>query len=158
MKTKMGYFSYMLMFTLLTSTMYAQTTGNEEGEPQNELLTTKTLNVAYYPRTVSWWDSGNGFIRKHTVDTVCYITRFNKQGDYIETLIKRTWDNRSALHPSFQLSQYSLQTVTGYWEVSDVNKKGYYLEMTNSNNEVSSVWADEYGKFSSMPAVNKSKQ
>jgi hypothetical protein len=140
---------------MLTGTMYAQTyaqiTANEQSQrtQQEELKT--ILKAAYYPQRISWWDSGNGIVCKYTVDDKSYIIRYDKQGNYIETLRPKAWNDSSALQPSFQKSQYRLQKVISYWEVSDANKKGYYLEMSDSTNQISSVWVDESGKFSTIP-------
>lgn len=152
MKAKTRYVSCILMFALLTSILYAQTPGKK----QSENLTLKnsvaqTSNISYYPQTISWWDSGNGLICKVSVDNMSHITRYDKQGKYVETLTQKEWNDTSILLSSFQQSQYKLQKVTGYWEVSDANKKGYYLEMNDSKNQGSSVWVDDQGKFSIIP-------
>lgn len=156
----MGLFSYTLILTLLTGTVYAQTTVKETSQrAQQEKEELKAiLKEAYHTQRISWWDSGNGIVCKHTVDNKSYIIRYNKQGNYIETLRQKAWNDSSALRPSFQKSQYRLQNVTSYWEVSDPNKTGYYLEMINSAKQVSSVWVDESGKFSTIPSVSKSNQ
>lgn len=143
----------MLMLALLTSTLCAQTPVTK-----SEYQNTKTVEASYYPQTVSWWDSGNGFICKYTVDNLGYITRYDKQGNYIETLIQKVWNDSSALRPSFQQSQYKSQKVISYWVVADANRKGYYLEVSDSKNQISSVWVDALGTFSTVPTANKPKQ
>ena len=152
MKEGKRHFRYMLMLTLITSTMYAQTLVKDKGAQQQDLIT-KYLKSSYSPRVVSWWDSGNGFIYKSTGETNAYLTRFDKQGNYVETLKRKIWNDSSLLQPSFQQSQYKQHRVISYWEVSDVNKKGYYLEMSDSKNQSSSVWVDDLGKFSIIPSV-----
>jgi hypothetical protein len=133
--------------------MYAQTAVSvaeqSQSTQQDELKT--ILKAAYHPQRISWWDSGNGIVCKFTVDNKSYIIRYNKQGKYVETLIQKAWNDSSELRPSFQKSQYRLQKVISYWEVSDANKKGYYLEMSDSTKQVSSVWVDKSGKFSTIP-------
>lgn len=145
-------FSYILILILMTSKLSAQTAGKEQGAPQGNLLT-ENLKNAYYSQTVSWWDSGNGFICKYTSAKGCYMIRFDKQGNYVETLTQKEWNDTATLHPAFQLSQYKSQRVTSYWEVSDVNKSGYYLEMSDSKNNISRVWVDAQGIFSTTPSV-----
>jgi hypothetical protein len=156
-------FSYVLMLTLLTGTVYGQTAVavvavKEQSQSTQQKELKAILKAAYHPQRISWWDSGNGIICKYTVDNKSYITRYDKQGNYIETLRPKAWNDSSALRPYFQKSQYRLQKVISYWEVSDANKKGYYLEMSDSTKQVSSVWADELGKFSTIPTVRKSNQ
>jgi len=45
--------------------------------------------------------------------------------------------------------------VTGYWEVTDPSKKGYYLELNDDQNQPTRVWVDEDGKFSTSPNTVK---
>jgi len=158
MKTKMRCFSCMLMFTLLTTIMYAQTPGkNQNQNTQRINLMAINSQISYYPRIVSWWDSGNGFICKVTLENMAYLIRFDKQGKYVETLIKKVWNETSTLQPSFQRSEYKLQKVISYWEVSDANKTGYYLEMNSSKNYPFSVWVDDEGNFSTIPSIRRIK-
>jgi hypothetical protein len=152
MNSKLNYIGYVLMFTMITSVLNSQTSGHEKDEnltPKN--LDTKTYAMVFSTQTISWWDSGNGIIRKVSVENMSHITRYDKQGKYVETLKQKVWNDASALLSTFQQSQYKLQKVTGYWEVSDTDKKGYYLELNDDENHVSSVWADDQGKFSIIP-------
>jgi hypothetical protein len=82
----------------------------------------------------------------------------SKQGNYIETLRQKAWNDSSTLQPSFQKSQYRQQKVISYWEVSDANKTGYYLEMRDSAKQVSSAWVNELGNFSTVPTSSKPNQ
>jgi hypothetical protein len=146
------------MFTLLSDSMYAQTVGKEAAENiSQEKFSVKTAMLGFSPRKVSWWDSGNGFICKTSLENVAYLTRFDKQGKYVETLIRKAWNDSSALQPSFQESQYKLNRVTSYWEVLDKNQKGYYLEMKDSESQASSVWIDDQGNFSNIPGTKTVK-
>ena len=140
----------MLMLTLITSTMYAQTIVRDKGAQQQDLLE-QYFKTSYSPRVISWWDSGNGFICRSAGEINSYLTRFDKEGNYVETLKRKIWNDSSMLQPSFQQSQYRQHRVISYWEVSDVNKRGYYLEMSDSKNQITGVWADELGKFSIIP-------
>ncbi len=154
----MRYFSYLLMFTLLTGIMYAQSSKQQNESASQKDTNTTNVKIVYYPRTISWWDCGNGFVNKSADDKVTYMTRFDKQGNYIETLVQKEWNDSSSLHPFFNKSNYKLHRVTAYWEVSDANKKGYYLELMDSKSQISGVWADELGNFSTIPTVNNSKK
>src|SRR6478752_1590245 len=97
MKKMMRCISYMLMLTL-TSTMYAQTLGKKQDQVDSQKeLSPKSLKAAYQPREISWWDCGNGFIYKYTLDNTKYMTRFDRQGNYIETLKQKVWSDSCAL-------------------------------------------------------------
>src|SRR5918993_720832 len=123
MKKMIRYISYMLMVTL-TSTLYAQ--APEVKQDRVELKSdssTKSLKAAYQPVEISWWDCGNGFIYQYTIENTKYMTRFDAQGNYVETLMKKIWSDSCAVRSSFQKSQYKHQKVIGYWEVTDANRK-----------------------------------
>jgi hypothetical protein len=156
MNAKLNHIGYLLMFTLITSALNSQTPGQGQNEyPTHENLDTKKSSKIFGTQTISWWDSGNGIIRKVSVDNISQITRYDKQGKYVETLKQKVWNDASALLSTFQQSQYKLQKVTGYWEVSDANKKGYYLELNDNDNRILSVWVDEQGIFSIIPATKQ---
>lgn len=150
-----------LMLSLLTGVLYAQTvvqTTVKEGPRSHAEEVKAIFKEAYRPQKISWWDSGNGLVCRHTVDNDSYIIRYDKHGNYIETLRPKAWNEESALQPAFQKSEYKLHKVISYWEVSDTNKKGYYLELMNDANQLTSLWADESGKFSTIPATGRSNQ
>lgn len=161
MKMGMRLFSYILILNILTGTMYAQTvvqaTVKESQCTQEEELKA-ILKATYHSQRISWWDSGNGIICKYTIANKSYIIRYSKQGNYIETLRQKAWNDSSTLQPSFQKSQYRLQKVISYWEVSDAKKKGYYLEMRDSAKQISSAWVNELGNFSTVPTSSKPNQ
>jgi hypothetical protein len=153
MKTKIRHFSCILMLTLCTSNGYAQSSTQAKEENLAKNTVSNNLPSTYYARITSWWDSGNGFICKTSVDNKIYLIRYDRQGKYVETLTQKVWNDTAALHPAFQQSQYRSQKVRAYWEVSDVNKKGYYLELNDSQNRNSGVWVDDQGVFSTIPAT-----
>jgi hypothetical protein len=78
---------------------------------------------------------------------------YDKDGKYEETLTKKQWnDNAPAkLRSSYDQSSYKLQKITGYWEVADPDRKGYYLELSDGENQSSEIWANEDGNFSETP-------
>lgn len=156
MNPKLNHIGYLLMFTMITSVLSSQTPGQEQNEylTRENLDTKKSVSI-FATQTISWWDSGNGIIRKVSVDSISQITRYDKQGKYVETLKQKVWNDASVLLSTFQQSQYKLQKVTGYWEVSDADKKGYYLELNDNDNRSLSVWVDEQGVFSIIPTTKQ---
>lgn len=153
MKTKIRHFSCILMLALCTSNIYAQSTTPVKEKSLAKNTVSNRLPSTYYARITSWWDSGNGFICRTAVDNKIYLIRYDKQGKYVETLTQKVWNESATLHPVFQQSQYRSQKVRAYWEVSDINKKGYYLELNDSQNRNSSVWVDDQGTFSIIPTT-----
>lgn len=146
------------MFILVMNAVHAQP-AQEQSTPQKDLKAVNLKHI-YKPRTISLWDSGNGFICKYVVEGVYYMTRYDKQGNYVETLMQKEWSDgdSTTIHFAFQQSQYKSQRVTSFWEVSDLNKTGYYLEMTDSLNNISCMWVNEQGKFSIKPLSKKPDQ
>ena len=101
---------------------------------------------------VMWWDSGNGYYGTYSVNNQNYMTRYDAQGNYTETLMKKEWNNMvsASVVSAFNQSPYKTHQVTSYWEVSDLNRKGYYFEL-NDKGTASKVWMSDQGKFSSTP-------
>lgn len=115
-------------------------------------LTTRNTTLGNQP--VQWFDSGYGYYGTYSLNNTNYMTRYDMQGNYVETLTKRQWNENAstALQTSFNQSVYKGQQVTGYWEVTDPIRKGYYLEVNDDKGRVSRIWADDKGKFTPVPA------
>ena len=145
----------LLMGTLLTLEAQAQAHIKNQRISQRD---TSIVNISpQYAQKVSWWDSGNGFVCKIWIDNQCYLTRYDTQGTYIETLIAREWNDDSKLWSAFQDSEYKFRKVVSYWEVWDEGKTGYYLELMDNKNQMSTLWADSARKFTTVP-VNKPRK
>ena len=116
-----------------------------------------TRNPTMSTMPVEWYNSTDGYYGTYSNDNNQYMTRYDSKGNYIETMTKKDWNNDvpSGLRSSFDKSDYKSQEVTSYWEVSDPNKKGYYMELTDSKGKMSRAWVDENGKFSKMPYKSK---
>jgi len=152
MKKSISHFGCIL-YILMANVLYAQPLGKETGQKPEVVASSRNLIMAYQARTVSWWDSGNGFICKYSVNNRNYMARYDTRGNYVETLIQKEWDDRvsPSLQSSVQRSQYKSQKITSYWEVMEPQKKGYYLEFNSVGNRLVSVWADDQGNFSMVP-------
>ena len=155
MKRITRYFSLVLVFASITLNVYTQTPPRGKRISQQD---SRATNIKpYYAQMVSWWDSGSGFICKVTADNQSFMTRYDQHGAYVETLVEKPWNENSELWSAFHRSPYRLLKVVSYWEVWDDGKEGYYLEMVDNRNQVSSIWADGSGNFSTIPA-NKQKK
>ena len=126
----------------------ADSTRNQRMESDLHKRDSLTNNIQ-----VMWKDLGYGYNGTYTSDSVQYMARYDKEGKYVETLTKKEWkDNAPAkLRASYDQSPYKSQKVTGYWEVTDPSRKGYYLELNSDQNKTSRVWVNEDGKFSTSP-------
>jgi hypothetical protein len=103
---------------------------------------------------VSWYQTGYGFYGNYAQNNVNYMTRYDAQGNYVETLRQQDWNNANVpttLRNAYGQSSYKDQSVTGYWSVTDPGKSGYYLELKDKNGASSRIWADGQGKFTTQP-------
>lgn len=86
------------------------------------------------------------------------MTRYDKKGNYVETLTKKDWNDGNVptdLKTSFNKSMYKNAQVTSYWQVSDADQKGYYIEMNDRRGKSSNMWVDGSGKFTTTPYTTK---
>lgn len=122
------------------------------GQRLQQDLNTRNTTLGNQP--VQWFDSGYGYYGTYSQNNTNYMTRYDAQGNYLETLTRREWNSNAspALQTSFNQSQYKGQKVSGYWEVTDPVRKGYYLEVNDDKGRVSRLWTDEQGKFTPTPA------
>jgi hypothetical protein len=164
---KIKYVSNIAAAMLLASTVYAQTptstSTSTSGDPTplNDASVSQRLDKDFDTRNsnlsnanVNWYSTDYGYYGTYSDNGQDYMTRYDKNGKYVETLNKKDWssDVSPALKSSFDKSQYKDKTVTGYWEVNDPTKKGYYLELTDNNGKTERVWADDKGQFSRKPS------
>jgi hypothetical protein len=114
-----------------------------------------TRNSATQNQTIKWYETNYGFYGNYTVGSANYMTRYDAQGNYVETLRRDEWNNNSnvpaTLRNAYGQSPYKDQTVTGYWSVTDPGKSGYYMELQDKTGTMSRVWADSQGKFTTQP-------
>jgi hypothetical protein len=162
MKKVTLYFSCILLSALFTSSVCAQTmpTQQDQANRLSDGVMSQRLDKDWSTRNptmpampVEWYNSIDGYYGTYASDGNQYMTRYDSKGNYVETMTKKEWNNEvpSGLKSSFDKSGYKSQEVTSYWEVSDPNRKGYYMELTNGKGKMSRAWADGNGKFSKNP-------
>ena len=150
----------LLLIASTLSVGYAQTKQPQEPTKLNDQATSTRLlndlnsrNALTSTQAVSWWDAGYGYYGTYTIDSTSYMSRYDKQGNYIETLTKKEW-NASVPTPvtsAFDQSPYKTYQVISYWEVTDPGRKGYYFELNNDGKQ-QRVWLNDKYAFSSMPS------
>lgn len=114
-----------------------------------------TRNSMTQNQTINWYQTNYGFYGNYSAGGANYMTRYDAQGNYVETLRRDEWNNNSnipnSLRNAYGQSPYKDQTVTGYWSVTDPGKSGYYMELRDNKGTTSRVWADSQGKFTTQP-------
>ncbi len=127
------------------------------GDRMQKDLSNRNTDVAN--QQFNWFESNDGFYTNYSINNEEYMSRYDKQGNYIESMRKKTWNDQvpADLRTSFDKSPYKMQNVSGYWEVSDLNRKGYYMEFKDEKGKMTKVWADENGRFSATPYKGKPK-
>lgn len=153
------------------TTVYAQTTPQTQSATQQQnqeprTLSDKTMssklqqdlgkrNSSLGNSTVNWYDAGYGYYGTYSVNNQNFMTRYDRNGNYVETLTRKEWNDQlpQATRDAFTNSSYGTQRVTGYWEVTDPGKKGSYYELSDETGKTSRVWSDGTGKFSNQPGT-----
>lgn len=139
--------------------------GVQQGNKEPRKLSDKTVsgklqkdlgsrNGQLANQPVSWYDAGYGYYGTYDIDGKSYMTRYDRQGNYVETLNRKEWDSTvpSSSKTAFDNSEYNGQQVTGYWESTEPGRKGSYYELSDGTGKTSRVWADDQGAFSSQPS------
>lgn len=160
MKQNMNYTLGMLFCLLLSSAAIAQSQHATVDQAQSKIMMKdlNTRNPKTIDQMVDWMNTDYGYIGTYSVDNEHYMTRYNKKGTYVETLTKKDWNDGNVptdLKSSFDKSMYKDSQVTSYWQVSDGNQKGYYIEMNDSRGMSSNMWVDGNGTFTAMPYDTK---
>ena len=156
------YISGILLSAMLTNSVVAQTEKPQENkstsiiDPAMKSQISKdwnTRNSKLANQRVDWYDSKDGYYGMYSDDSSNYMTRYDKKGTYVQTLTKKEWNESvpTEVRSYFDQSNFRSQEVKSYWEVSDPNKKGYYLELSDKNGRVTKLWGDEKGKFTADP-------
>lgn len=171
MKKIINLFSSILMLALIANVALAQTQPqqSQQQNPQEpKTLSDRTMsqrmsadlnnrNAKVGNNPVAWYDAGYGYYGTYTIDSMQYMTLYDRKGNYMQTLTKKEWGN-SQIPPTvtsaFNQSEYKDQNVDGYWEVNDFGKKGYYLELSDNQGKKSRVFMNDQGKFSTSPEQN----
>lgn len=171
MKRIINYLSCVLAATAVNHAVNAQElkSPSEKYDPRGPLTVDSTVNQRMQKdlsnrnsligdQTVAWRKNGNGYNGTYSVNNTPYMARYDKDGKYVETLTKKEWndDAPADLKSSFDQSYYKSQKVTGFWEVTDPARKGYYIELNDDMSQPTGIWANEKGRFSSSPSYVKS--
>jgi hypothetical protein len=167
MKKIIFYFNCILMFALMFNVATAQTQQPTNQQPTTQrdprivtdqatsdrlLKDLNNRNAMTMNQPISWYDAGYGYYGTYMIDSTNYMTRYDRSGNFVETLEKKEWNSSvpSSVMSAFNSSPYKGQEVTSYYEVSEPARKGYYLEL-NDKGRTNRVWLDEQGKFSTQP-------
>lgn len=170
MKKIIAYFSCIVVCGMLSFSANAQTPSTQVDPNEPVKLTDPTVskrlatdwntrNSKMKDVPVEWYNSNDGYYGRYSNESMDYMTRYDKKGNYVETMRKKDWNDGvpSDLKSSFENSNYKTHKVSSYWEVSDPNRKGYYMELTDDQGKNSKVWVDEKNNFSTSPYVVKPK-
>ncbi len=146
--------------TMLTITSYAQMASSDL-PIMNDLKPIKNLPEGLDERVsiatdqpVEWLKSKYGYTGTYRLGETEYMTTYDNESHYIETYIKIDWNNSqvsSVVKSALLISFYKDYEVMGYWESSDPEVNGYYLELKDKNGKPFSVWADNEGNFYDRP-------
>jgi hypothetical protein len=110
-------------------------------------------NPATKDAIIVWENTDEGYDGTYAIGDLKYMARYDKQGNYVETLVERKWDDNvpSGIRNSYQNSMYRSNKVDRFWEVDEPNRQGYYLEFKDNDGKRRRIWSDRDGKFSESP-------
>lgn len=166
MKKITQYFICIILSSVLSSAGYAQTSAEKDSlrEVKDKAVSERLQkdwsqrNSTMQNQSVQWYELGDGFYGSYNADNAKFMTLYDQDGNYVQTLRKSEWSNVPAsVKSTYEISNYKSQEVTSYWEVSDEAKKGYYLEFKDDQGKVSRIWANEKGEFSTTVPKTKPK-
>ena len=142
-----------LIGLLLLLTMLAKAQGindkMSEADVNTQLLS--DLNTRY-PETkkevIVWDNSASGYDALYRIRDIDFLTHYDKNGKYVETLRKKDWNANvpAAIKNSYDKNFHNQYRVEKYWEVSDPTRKGYYLELKDKDGLSKKIWLDDQGK------------
>jgi hypothetical protein len=161
MKKIISGISFFAILFLLTISLHAQPRPVTDRGVIDALNTDFDKHNATTPDVeVNWYSSDYGYYGLYSINQKTYMTRYDKDTNYLETLVRKEWDENvpSSIRNSFSKSPYQDQHVTGYWEVIDAGRNGCCLELVSANGKPSRIWGDDKGRFSTEPySTNISK-
>jgi len=128
-------------------------------DPEMSLKLTKdwkARNTKMTNQVVNWYQSEHGYYGTYSNENKDYRSRYDKQGKYVETMVKKDWNDKvpADVKSSFNKSRFNMQQVTSYWEVTDISKKGYLMELKDKDGNMTNVWADENGNITTSPYLS----
>jgi hypothetical protein len=131
---------------------------NDDNTSDREI--TKRLSQDVYSRkplakdaVIVWDNTDEGYDGAYAINDEKYVARYDKQGNYVETLVERKWDDKvpANVRSSYDNSMYKSKKVEHFWEVDEPSRKGYYLEVKDDDGKSRRIWSDREGKFSDQP-------
>lgn len=152
MKKITFYLSALLLTVLFTNVSMAQTNPRQVTDQSvvdrlNKDWTSRNQNNPN--PSINWYQRGDGYYGTYNHNNTPYMTFYDKDGKHFQTYKKSDWNKvPTTLRSSFNASQYKDQDVKAFWESADPNKKGYYLEVEDDQGNLSHVWVDDRGQFS----------
>jgi hypothetical protein len=128
--------------------------GRNESSSDREMNERLTQDVysrkpATKDAVIVWDNTDEGYEGNYAIGDVKYMAVYDKQGNYVETLTERKWDDNvpANVRNSYNSSTYRSNKVDRFWEVDEPNKKGYYLELKDNDGKSRRIWSDKDGKF-----------
>lgn len=105
-------------------------------------------------QSVMWESAGNEFSASYNMNETEYMTRYDAEGNWLETMQKREWDDNvpENLKMGFNDNAYENYQVDSYWEIteSDPNSgrdKGYFFYLKDKEGNTKNVRMDSQGKI-----------
>lgn len=105
---------------------------------------------------IVWDNTDAGYSATYAYGDNEYMTRYDRNGSYQGTFIRRDWDTQAPSNTRnfFNNSRYGTLKVGSYWEVHDGEKRGSFIVASNEQGAPTYLFIDEQGQFSENPFDN----
>jgi hypothetical protein len=106
---------------------------------------------------VLWESTTYGYRATYSYSNLDYMTLYDTDGNYLETLQKTPWDDRVPAILKMELgnSEFNTSTVETYWEKIHTEHPEYYMELTDRDGKAQYIWSDENGTISVVPVFKR---
>ena len=106
-------------------------------------------------QSLKWDTAGNEYTASYNMNDTEYRARYDKEGNWLETMQKREWDDNNApenLKMGLSDNAYENYQVDSYWEITDADAKsgrdkGYYFYMKDKEGNTKNLRMDSQGKI-----------
>ncbi len=152
----MKYVGCIVLSVVMTQATFAQTEQQAARRVSDKKMSERLQrdwsgrNSQHKDVAVSWYESNDGGVYGlYDADNQNYMSNYDAQGNYIQTYKKQDWNNNvpTELKSSFDRSSYQSREVKNFWQATDGDQRGYYMELSDG----SRLWADDKGKISDVP-------
>lgn len=162
MKRTIKFIASLALSILVYQAGFAQDTNpnanQNQDDAQNRDITQQTQQdlLNRYPdlddQAVVWDHTEDGYNATYSMNDAHYMARYDAEGNWLETLEKREWDDNVPEHVKMGLNDnaYENYEVDSYWEITESNSdigQGYFFNLKDKDGNTRNLRMDPQGKI-----------